>query len=114
MIAAFYRLQKIAHDNAPTGQSYDSPRQRLGFQKPPPRGSSNGAALFVVSLSPYSFARAFLLHPQIGVEVSVADCFGEMLFFDLVAGGDVGDGPGNSQDFVVGAGREAERLHAHA
>ncbi|TWT72909.1 hypothetical protein CA85_13700 [Allorhodopirellula solitaria] len=32
MIAAFYLLLKIAHDNAPTKQSYDSPRQRLEFQ----------------------------------------------------------------------------------
>lgn len=48
------------------------------------------------------------LHPEVGVEVSVADGFGEVFFVDRWFAGKIGDRSGNSQDFVVGSGGQAQ------
>ena len=51
------------------------------------------------------------LDPEVGVEVSVADGFGEVFFIDRWFAGKIGDRSGNSQNFVVGSGGKAQRFH---
>lgn len=47
-------------------------------------------------------------HPEIGVEVSVANGFGEVFFVDRRFPGQIGDRSGRTQDLVVGSGGQAQ------
>jgi len=45
---------------------------------------------------------------QLSIEASVLDGFGDVVGLDVLLVDEVGDGAGDSQDLVVGAGAEAQ------
>ena len=51
------------------------------------------------------------LHPRLSVEASVAHCFGDVVTFDVLTAGEVGDGAGDLDDALVGSGGEVEVGH---
>ena len=48
------------------------------------------------------------LHPQIPVQRPILDRLADILRFDMVAGGKVGNGAGHLEDAVVGSGAEVQ------
>ena len=44
------------------------------------------------------------LHPRLSVEASVAHCFSDVVAFDVLGAGEVGDGAGDLDDAFVGSG----------
>lgn len=57
-------------------------------------------------------AACVLSTPKLPVEHAVVDRFADMFDVDHVGAIDVGDGAGDAEDFVVGAGRETEAVNA--
>lgn len=51
------------------------------------------------------------LLPERPIERSVVDGFAEVVAVDVVAGGEVGDGAADAEDFVVGSGGQAHLFH---
>ncbi len=52
-----------------------------------------------------------VLHPKIPVQCAEVDGFEEVIGGDVWVGGEVGEGAGDLEDAVVGAGREVHLVH---
>ena len=71
-----------------------NPKLEIRNQKAVPNANLNSRTVY----------RAFPLHPQLSIQVAELDGFGHVLAGEVFASGKVGDGAGDFQDAVVGAG----------
>ena len=70
--------------------------------------NNNGIIIFQL----YKLSAGGLFSPAVAVEGTVVDSFAEVGDIDTFIAGEVGDGAGNFQDAVVGAGRQTEAIHS--